>query len=202
MNQTMELKPQVNSEPLLINKTWLIIPMFLPGVLGLINIITCLSLLYIFTGNHLSSMDVGVSMVVVVAGVMFTGIYLLIGLCGLVTIVYRYLVLKTFKLFMAGDHLVVQSGILSKSERTIPYYVIQNIILSRGLTDYFLELTSIQIENASNSGMVYSVPGKSSVAFGNMVSIPCLSADVALDIRNQLLDKLRVINQLVPGRGI
>lgn len=193
-----------NLEPILIHKIWTIFPLFLPTVHSIISVTLSLVLLSIISNvnSSMSSENAGPIMAIAVVGVVFNATYILTSLGSLITIIYRYLAIKTFKLFIGNDHLIIQSGILNKSERTIPFNVIQNVILSHSLTDYFFDLASIQIENASNSGMVLSTSGSSNMALGNMVSIPCLSANLALNVRNQLLEKVKIFNHLSPSQGI
>lgn len=198
----METKSPSNQSTFTINKIWKIIPIFSPTLLSLINLLISLTLLGFYGRSNISPESVGPLFVFTAVGLLFTLAYFFLGTASLCSIIYRHFYINNFRVTVGDDHLVVQSGILNKSERTIPFSVIQNIVLSHSLTDYYFGLASIFIENASNSGMAFATSRQSGVGFSNMVFIPCMSADTASDLRNQLLDKVKLFNSLAPGQGI
>ncbi|MFA5894213.1 MAG: PH domain-containing protein [Candidatus Shapirobacteria bacterium] len=198
----METKSLNKQTTFTINKLWKIFPIFSPTLLSLINLIISLSLLGFYGRSNISPESIGPLFVFTAVGLLFTLVYFFLGTASLYSIIYRHLYINSFQVTVGDDHLVVQSGILNKSERTIPFSVIQNIVLSHSLTDYYFGLASIFIENASNSGMAFAPSRQSGAGFSNMVFVPCLSSAAALDLRNQLLDKVKLFNSLAPGQGI
>ncbi len=105
---------------------------------------------------------------------------------------------KNFHYSLGDKFFDLKQGILSKQNRHIPYGVIQNVILTRGLLDRIFGLASLTIENASEGGGLRTVPyvqaGKRGemIGFrGNVVHVPGLSFENAQELKNIILERVK-----------
>lgn len=92
----------------------------------------------------------------------------------------------------------LHQGILSKQNRQIPYGVIQNVILKQDIMDRIFNLSSLRIENASNSGGLNVYRQKAGQPVGeqigfksNYVSIPGLMKQNAEILKRIILEKIK-----------
>jgi len=115
----------------------------------------------------------------------------------------------TFDFSFEENFIVLHQGIITRSQRNIPYAVIQHVILKQGFIDrYLLGLTTIMIENAVQdaSAMVYDSYARGnnryqieSIGFmGNRVTIPGLSNADAQKLKTLVLTKMKQ-NQVHPS---
>ena len=109
----------------------------------------------------------------------------------------------TFHYTIDDKYLVLQQGIFSKTQRNIPYGVIQNIYLNQDLSDQVFGLASLTLENASDSGSGnnkkifgitlnnkrrrFALPGFD----GNEVRIPGLKKANAEALKQVILQKMK-----------
>lgn len=82
------------------------------------------------------------------------GIFYLIFITfsAICVIIYSTLQRKSFHFTVEDAYLTFQQGVLNKSQRHVPYGVIQNIIIKQDLIDRILNIASLVIENASQGG--------------------------------------------------
>lgn len=112
-------------------------------------------------------------------------------------LVYGYLILlkKNFNYELREKFIIFRQGILTKSERTVPYGRIQHIVLSQGPIDRLLGLASISIETASEGGGAkLNQEGSPAILLGfasNAIRIPGLSYDNALKFKDNLMEFMK-----------
>jgi uncharacterized membrane protein YdbT with pleckstrin-like domain len=101
-------------------------------------------------------------------------------------IVWRHLTRKNLEYEFGDEQIIYRQGILSKSERTIRYGVLQNVIITRDLVERLIGSATVSIENASNGGAIL-VQGNTNL-MNNSILIPC-SFILTLAIREDVLSK-------------
>jgi uncharacterized membrane protein YdbT with pleckstrin-like domain len=115
-----------------------------------------------------------------------------------VGVIYNHLYAANFHIYLTEKYLVVKKGILSKSERTLPYGVIQNVTVGRTFIDYLFGLSTVIIENASNGGF-----GGEGLGVGdNLISIPGLLEADADRLRIEILSKLNLFASQTAKQGL
>jgi len=184
-----------------INEIWLAYPLIGSVISCVVLFIYSIVIFLLFPSLIANPASTGLMMVLFVSWAMFFMTYFLFSLGRFFSIIYQYLYLKSFKLILDENNLVVESGILSRSERTIPYGVIQNIIISKDLIDHIFGTASVQIENASNSGMM-AVSSSSNIALSNQVSLLCLTMADASELRLKLINKVISFSQHTSSLGL
>lgn len=114
------------------------------------------------------------------------------------SLIYFFILLlrrRNFHYTIDDKFINLEQGILSKSQRHIPYGVVQNIFIKQDLFDRALGLASLSIENAAQGGSNTGNYGKDqgrSVGFeGNKVSIPGLNKEDAEVLKNIVLQKMK-----------
>ncbi len=75
---------------------------------------------------------------------------------------------------------IYRKGIISKSERHIPYSKIQHVILSQGLISRRLGLATISISTAAEGGTI-----------SNEIDVPCLLYKNALEVKDLVLSRYK-----------
>jgi membrane protein YdbS with pleckstrin-like domain len=147
-------------------------------------------------------------------GIIQAVVYLCFGLFFLpINAIYTVLRISTFKFAFGDDFINIKQGIINLQERHVPYAVIQDVIMRRDIMDRILGLSTVVIENASMGGIgggQYSNQGGSygmgrnrgmnvyqqyPGMTGNKLTIPGLSAEDAITLREQVLARAIVINQ-------
>lgn len=107
---------------------------------------------------------------------------------------------KNFHYSLDNKFLNLHQGVLSKQNRQLPYGVIQNVIIQRGILDRIFNLSSLQIENASSAGGAYSFQNTRNqqtsrnemLGFqANLIKIPGLSAKNAEILKMLILDRIK-----------
>jgi len=143
-----------------------------------------------------------------------TVIYLCVFLfIVLFSTIYTVLRISTFKFAFGEDFISVKQGIINLQERHVPYAVIQDVIMRRDLLDRAFGLSTIVIENASMGGFGGGQYGNQAGGYGmgrngnmnvyqpfpgmtgNKLTIPGLTAEDAITLREQVLARTIVINQ-------
>lgn len=106
----------------------------------------------------------------------------------------QYLIRANFEYRFFDNQMVTREGIFSKTERTLQYSTIQNIVITRSITDRLYGLANLSIENASMGGFstFYRSGAKLSPigSIGNSVNIPGLSIENAEYIKTFILFKI------------
>lgn len=99
----------------------------------------------------------------------------------------------TFHYQFEEKFLSLKQGIINRQNRQLPYGVIQNILVTRGLLDRIFGLSTITIQNATQSSAhdLKSQAAGSAGFFGNTIQIPGLSKDNAEEIKTALLQKIK-----------
>jgi uncharacterized membrane protein YdbT with pleckstrin-like domain len=114
---------------------------------------------------------------------------------------------SAFSFSFEDNFIVLHQGIISRQQRTIPYAVLQDVIVKQDLFDTLLGLSSLTVENAvqtpimggGRNGYQYSRYSRNSLGFsGNRVSIPGLSKADAQTLKLIVLAKMKQ-NQVHPS---
>ena len=84
-----------------------------------------------------------------IGGLLYLIIIFISGIFGIIQAVLRR---KAFHFTIEDSYLTFQQGVLNKSQRHIPYGVVQNIIVKQDLFDRIFGIASLVIENASQGG--------------------------------------------------
>jgi len=138
---------------------------------------------------------------------------ILIGLILFGVIVFSFvsiisLILRkvNFKYNFGEKNIILRQGIIAKSERQTFYGRIQNIKLNQDFIDRLLDIASLEIETASDSGGVAIMlatkgkdTGKSIIRFTSIfpgfasgfISIPGLSYKNASSLKNFLMERIK-----------
>jgi membrane protein YdbS with pleckstrin-like domain len=155
-----------------------------------------------FSGDLFNSGAIGMGMVLlVIVGFGLLGMFF--------SLLVNYLRRANFDYSFEENFIVLHQGIITRSQRNIPYAVIQHVIIKQGLVDrYLLHLTTLMIENAVQdaSAMAYDAYSRrgnryqiESIGFlGNRVTIPGLSNADALKLKGLVLKKMKE-NQVHPS---
>lgn len=107
---------------------------------------------------------------------------------------------KNFHYSLDDKFLNLHQGILSKQNRQLPYGVIQNVIVQRGILDRIFNLSSLQIENASSAGGAYSFQNARNQQTSrnemlgfqeNLIKIPGLSVQNAEILKGLILERIK-----------
>jgi membrane protein YdbS with pleckstrin-like domain len=113
------------------------------------------------------------------------------------------LIRANFHFLLDDKYFKIKQGVLSKKERSLPYGVIQNIIIKQDLYDRIFKIGSLVVENASDSGganrkflgmTIGNINNKQSEFLGfkgNKVSIPGLSVKDAEKLKEIMLQKIK-----------
>lgn len=155
-----------------------------------------------FTEDSQGGALVGTTMVVI-----FSIGFSIIGM--IFSLIVNYLKRATFDFSFEDNFIVLHQGIITRSQRNIPYAVIQHVIVKQGFIDrYILHLTTLMIENAVQdaSAMAYDNYSRKgnryqaeAIGFlGNRVTIPGLSNEDALRLKELVLKKMKE-NQVHPS---
>lgn len=108
---------------------------------------------------------------------------------------YIYLILfrRNFHYEFGQKFMILHQGILAKSERTVPYGRIQNVIISQGLINKLIGLASVEIETAS-IGVDTPARHKASREIrlsSKMIWLPGLLYRNALEVRNMVMELMK-----------
>jgi membrane protein YdbS with pleckstrin-like domain len=121
-------------------------------------------------------------------------VFFVVGIIIFPPITYGYLILRriNFNYEFREEFIMFKQGILTKSERTVPYGRIQHIVLSQGPIDRLMRLASLTIETASEGGganlaQAYPLFGFAS----NTIRIPGLSYANALKFKESLMEFMK-----------
>lgn len=114
-------------------------------------------------------------------------------------VVKNLLYIKFFHYAFSDKGIVIKQGVIRKQQRIIPYHVVQNIHVGRGIHERILGLSNVVIENAADSGMEAAIvqsqlnrgPKNQKNIFGNAVKIPGLKRDNAKRLKELLLQKIK-----------
>lgn len=107
---------------------------------------------------------------------------------------------KNFHYSLDDKFLNVRQGILSKQNRHLPYGVIQNVMIQKGILDRIFNLATLTIENAASAGgagMLINAnfqqnTGGEMLGFkSNLIRIPGLSFQNAENLKNLILEKIK-----------
>ena len=107
---------------------------------------------------------------------------------------------KNFHYSLDDKFLNLHQGILSKQNRQLPYGVIQNVIIKRGILDRIFNLTTLQIENASSAGGAFASQysknqqtsrGDTLGFQNNLIRIPGISVQNAEILKGLILEKIK-----------
>lgn len=107
---------------------------------------------------------------------------------------------KNFHYSLDDKFLSVRQGVLSKQNRQLPYGVIQNVMIQRGILDRIFNLATLTIENAASAGgagMLINAnfqqnTGSEMLGFeSNLIRIPGLSFPNAETLKNLILEKIK-----------
>ena len=82
-------------------------------------------------------------------GIVYLIVIIFSAIC---VVIYSTLQRKSFHFTIDDAYLTFQQGVLNKSQRHIPYGVVQNIIVKQDLFDRIFSIASLVIENASQGG--------------------------------------------------
>jgi uncharacterized membrane protein YdbT with pleckstrin-like domain len=115
---------------------------------------------------------------------------------GIYSLIYAALRKSNFHYTIDVKFLYLKQGILNKQQRSIPYGVIQNIVVKQDLLDRIFGLASLILENASlgaGSGQDVGRQQRTEmVGFkGNKVSIPGLKKQNAETLKEIVLQKMK-----------
>lgn len=115
---------------------------------------------------------------------------------------YLLLARKNYHYEFGEKNLILKQGILSKSQRYVQYGRVQNILLAQSVIEKLFGLASITIETASEGGGVKflkrtrTYASRMAVAFlgfrSNRVGIPGLSYNDAVEIRNAIMQLIKI----------
>lgn len=99
----------------------------------------------------------------------------------------------TFHYQFDDKFLNLKQGLIRKQNRQLPFGVIQNVIVARGLLDRLFGLATITIQNAtqSNAKDIKAQVSGSAGFFGNTIQIPGLTYENAEIIKDALLKKIK-----------
>ena len=116
---------------------------------------------------------------------------------------FNYLLVKLAVVrfhFSLDEHFItIKQGILSKTQRQLPYTVVQNVIVEQGFLDRLFGISTLNFENASEAGGLKINKGKKRKRWqfqnigiiGNQVNIPGLKKEQAELLKNKLLEKIQ-----------
>jgi len=79
----------------------------------------------------------------------------LISIMSIVFLPIIHLWIKNLSYFIRDDHITIQSGILTKKEKNIPYRSITDFVLVRGPFDRILGIGTIKVQTAGQSAEGY-----------------------------------------------
>jgi len=123
---------------------------------------------------------------------------------SLLVFIILKLMVANYQFSFSDQTIVLRQGILSKSERHIPYGRIQQICISQGLINRLLGLASVSIETASEGAGRDRSDSPESFAplgySGNKIGIPGVSYENAINLKNTLM-KLMVANPIYDAQS-
>ncbi|MDD5259566.1 MAG: PH domain-containing protein [bacterium] len=95
--------------------------------------------------------------------------------------------------FSLGEkYITLKQGIFSKSERHIPYGVIQNLFIKQSMFDRIFGLAFLSIEDASQGAGSGALPYGELVGFsGNKIGIPGIRKSDAEKLKEIILQKMK-----------
>ena len=129
---------------------------------------------------------------------------LVIGIIVIPPLLYLYLklIIKNYHYWFDERLITLNQGIISKSQRQLLYGRIQNIHLSQSIINRLLGLASISIETASEGAGAKFIlktkenkPDLSLAILGfasNRIGIPGLSYENAVDLKNRLMELIKM----------
>ena len=131
-------------------------------------------------------------------GLVFASILFFISF-SIFTLIY-YLKKKYFHFSLDERYITLKQGIISKQQRQLPYGVIQEVSVSRGLLDMLIGLTNLNFQNASEgAGQALAKQSRrkafsfSAIGFAsNSVNIPGLKKADAENLKNAILEKIKL----------
>lgn len=99
----------------------------------------------------------------------------------------------TYHYQLEDKFLNLKQGVINKQNRQLPYGVIQNVLVTRGLLDRIFGLSTLTIQNATQSTVtdLKAQAANSAGFFGNTINIPGLSKENAEEIKGVLLKKIK-----------
>lgn len=99
----------------------------------------------------------------------------------------------TYHYQLEDKFLNLRQGIIRKQNRQLPFGVIQNVLVTRGLLDRLFGLSTLTIQNATQSTVTDLKAQAANHAgfFGNTINIPGLSKENAEEIKSVLLKKIQ-----------
>lgn len=99
----------------------------------------------------------------------------------------------TFHYQFDEKFLNLRQGLIRRQNRQLPFGVIQNVLVTRGILDRLFGLSTVIIQNATQSTVkdVKAQTAGYAGFFGNTIQIPGLSKDNAEKIKNALLEKIK-----------
>lgn len=124
------------------------------------------------------------------SGLMYAGIFILaVPFHFFANIIRR----ATFHYQFEKKFFNLRQGLINRQNRQLPYGVIQNVIITRGILDRLFGLATLTIQNATQSTAIdiKSQTRGSAGFFGNTIQIPGLTKEDAEVIKNALLKKIK-----------
>lgn len=99
----------------------------------------------------------------------------------------------TYHFQFEEKYLNLKQGIFNKQNRQLPYGVIQNVLVTRGILDIMFGLATLTIQNATQSDFKDLKAQATNQAgfFGNSIQIPGLTNEHAEEVKNALLKKIK-----------
>lgn len=99
----------------------------------------------------------------------------------------------TFHFQFDNNFLNLKQGWIRKQNRQLPFGVIQNVIVTRGPLDRLFGLSTLTVQNATQSSAVdlKSQRRGSAGFFGNTIQIPGLTKENVEIVKNALLEQIK-----------
>ncbi len=99
----------------------------------------------------------------------------------------------TFHFSFEDKFLNLKQGLIRRQNRQLPFGVIQNVLVTRGILDRIFGLSSLTIQNATQSSAqdIKSQTSGAAGFFGNTIQIPGLTAENAETVKMGLLKKVK-----------
>ncbi len=135
---------------------------------------------------------------------------ILVVAIGALALLCRQLLRKFFHYQFDADFLTVHQGVIEKTERHIPYAVMQNIHITRDPLDRWLGLATLRVENAARSAPTTAKRGIERAfqltgtigSTPNGIVIPGLKKEHADIVRSALLQKVKDYSPVETGSGL
>ena len=115
---------------------------------------------------------------------------------------FNYLRRRFFHYSVSEDNMQIQSGIISRQERHMPYSRLQNVLIKQDLLDRLFGLKQVIVENAAGAGDMNLGTGTIGATWGvnnrmdslgnsgNALTIPGLTKEDAEKLKQIILDKM------------